>query len=1187
MLKKIILINSANFSFLDIDLSRDLFFLGDNGSGKTTVIRAIHYLFNGDIQNLGIPRDKESFKEYYFKYENSYIIYVLHDFFIFMYKRGGEIVKLFSKQKFDISKIIDDNSNIYDFSDIRKYIRLANLKVTIRGVDEYRRIIYGQDNNYLDFQLTSIKNYNTFIGLFNQVFNIDKSIIDSKSIKKAIQQTLDYKTNLIDFNYEYFLNEINQFQSDYKFFRDFEKRKESIDKAQLLRDNLLELETDIKRTKKRILYRVEKERELFEELKVELQANSKYIDRLKKWRYKRAKRLKKCKESLYKSIDNLKLDIKEIERLRDKFTKSRILENKNLADRYEELKEEFNRLNREKYILEKSLTTQIDTINREIEELIYKRDKRLVREREDREDNEIRELNRDLKESIEKLRLDFERYKESRELELNDINRELDEIEKRDIKLKEEFLKDRDKYHKKLERLKSEKNSRVDEQNRYISEIKSSILDINRDIKEISINIEDKNRDYKREKDNRDREYYEARDDLDREILKYKNMIFSKRGSFKEFLNQEVDGWEYELYPILDDTLLDREVDELKPKLLDNQNLFGIEIITTHLKKILTPIEAEEKIRDINRDIKNLEESYNSSLFKLKEEYDSSILKLVNKREILLKEIKEKEKLIEEISSSNKIEKWFKSAKDELDRDFNLVEERYKKDKEDLESIKLNRVNIKNNIILDIKHKDRYLKREIDRLNRENIEKIKNIRDKFNSWLREKQHKINMEIAKKEASKESITKDEILDNLKKEIIKVENRKDRARDAKKFLEEYDLVKEKIGSLHLKKSELKRMENRIELFSKRVENRIEIYKEKIEDIQNRNRDIDFQISKLKKGENRFLNLKEDFSNCAKEETDIYLYKLIEDLNRLKGDNIDKKINLKRELDRLNSLKYTHYLNINFEFDEYDRVEYISNLPMILNKLDEIIEFRKKQIDFIKKSSHSNFKNFTEKLPSKINIFNDIETNFLKQIKRVKSNLSMVDFGVISNISIDTKIGDKKSIARYLKELRVEIDRLSGLLHEQSLWYDQKEVIKELDILEKKFKSIKNELKGDAISIIDTIDLSLSFDENGKRKRGLSQIKNESSTGGSILLKIAIAISILELFIKESNRAFFLIVDEVSRLHSNNQEKLREFANSKGFGIIFVTPEPTYSKPKWIKYYRFEKSSDGEFEVIELNR
>jgi hypothetical protein len=60
-------------------------------------------------------------------------------------------------------------------------------------MSEYRDIVYGHDKRYLDFMFAPIKNSDIFLGLFNEIFNIDKSIIDAKSIKKAIQTTLDYE----------------------------------------------------------------------------------------------------------------------------------------------------------------------------------------------------------------------------------------------------------------------------------------------------------------------------------------------------------------------------------------------------------------------------------------------------------------------------------------------------------------------------------------------------------------------------------------------------------------------------------------------------------------------------------------------------------------------------------------------------------------------------------------------------------------------------------------------------------------------------------------------------------------------------------------------------------------------------------------------------------------------------------
>jgi len=181
-LKEIILINSANFDFARVKLDKDLFFLGDNGSGKTSFIRAIHFLYSGDIKTVGIPNDKEGFKEYYFKYEDSYIVYLFDEIFILMYKSSNDIVKIFSAQKFDIDKIRDGNE-LKDAKEIRAYAKnRAYFNTAKRGVSEYSDILYGLDKKYLDFNIASIQNKDTFLKLFHSVFNIDKAIIDSKSI---------------------------------------------------------------------------------------------------------------------------------------------------------------------------------------------------------------------------------------------------------------------------------------------------------------------------------------------------------------------------------------------------------------------------------------------------------------------------------------------------------------------------------------------------------------------------------------------------------------------------------------------------------------------------------------------------------------------------------------------------------------------------------------------------------------------------------------------------------------------------------------------------------------------------------------------------------------------------------------------------------------------------------------------
>ena len=204
----------------------------------------------------------------------------------------------------------------------------------------------------------------------------------------------------------------------------------------------------------------------------------------------------------------------------------------------------------------------------------------------------------------------------------------------------------------------------------------------------------------------------------------------------------------------------------------------------------------------------------------------------------------------------------------------------------------------------------------------------------------------------------------------------------------------------------------------------------------------------------------------------------------------------------------------------------------------------------------------------------------------VAKVNKKLKEVDFGVISGIKIESNFIDDNSIAKLLRVLKEKLDEISIIFKRDSLFFDSNESYKKLKEIEEIFLKIKKELKSDKISLTDTIELSLSFIENGVKKNNIIQIKNESSTGGSMLLKIAIAISILKVFIKESLGIFYLIVDEVSRLHSQNQKKLKKFANENGFKIIFVTPEPVFANTKELIYYKFIKINDS-FDVIELNR
>ena len=67
-LNRIIFINSAAIRYSEIQLDGNIHFIGTQGVGKSTILRAILFFYNADAQRLGIPVEKKSYQEYYFPY---------------------------------------------------------------------------------------------------------------------------------------------------------------------------------------------------------------------------------------------------------------------------------------------------------------------------------------------------------------------------------------------------------------------------------------------------------------------------------------------------------------------------------------------------------------------------------------------------------------------------------------------------------------------------------------------------------------------------------------------------------------------------------------------------------------------------------------------------------------------------------------------------------------------------------------------------------------------------------------------------------------------------------------------------------------------------------------------------------------------------------------------------------------
>jgi len=1175
-MNKIYFFNAANFSFAEIDLrKKNVFFVGDNGSGKTTAIRAIHYYYNSDVKALGIDPNKESFKDFYFKYDNSFIIYEFEDYFVLMYKRSGDIKRIFSRQKFDVNRVLKGDE-IISLKEVINYANEASLKYRPQTNEEYKKIIYGLDRQRLDFKLTTIKNYNTFINLYNKIFNVNKAVFDAKSIKEIIFTTLE-RVEAGEINYEEFANELIDYRHYFIFYKKFKEQNSNIEKLYIYKNALIRLQKEIDEILAKIAYKKEIEEKLVDEIIEDLKNLEKRRRVVLKQFGYFDKKIKAVEKNIESKIFELNATIDEIKSLKEKFSLEKIQN----AEKKVSLKEELNKklINFQTSLNEliKGIKNQVEEIEEEIER--QKREKRILKDKLKEEEVRIkRNLEELYFEKFEKIKEEFIQKEKEFLNQITEIEKEISNREDKKREYQKELNEVNFKFSKKEDEIKAafQKNIEVLKQKKRALQIdKDELLD---EIVKLKRELKKLKNEYEEEVEKVKNHYEKEFKFIDEKIVFYKSILKTKPNSFKEFLNQNVENWEEELYPVIDEKLLSMDIGELKPKVV-SEKVFGIDLDTSKLKSIPTMKEAEEAIEKLNINKQSLQKELENKLVLMEKEFKAKEIEIHSKIEINDEKAKDIDNEFKNIESE--IKSLNEGLKKELNYLHNLKNEEVK-----LIKININKINDKikslNEKISSIRREIRQLKKALDNKKSElEKEKIKELNKKIEELKKEFKQKeilIDEKINELNVKKNKISKDERVEELNREIQKIQNELNDIEKAEMFLKEWEEKKGFIAKYAQFKTDLEKFEKykiKINDFFIKIEKKLNTKLEKIEKkINNKNNELNIVKEGLKKIS--YLKLSD-----KKIETNEYLSRLYDTYKLKDGEFKEKRISLKDTASNIKTALERFViegLEVNFN------LENLANLvDEEIEKVNELYIFKEKKFDVLNKTRLKGLKNLISGiLDKKLDNFEGAKEDFLAQVRRINSNLSKVDFGIIKGIKIEIE-ETKRNILKIFDEIKENIQDLVTLLeNEESLFFDRAESDRKLRKIEELFNIIKKEVKNESFSLIDVVDINVKFIENEKENT-LKLIKNESSTGGSILLKIAIAVSLLELFIKEK-ASLFLILDEVSVLSTKNQKLLKEYVNERGLGVIYVTPDLPLVDVEDIDIYKF-RNVGGEFEVVRL--
>ncbi|MBK0380019.1 ATP-binding protein [Mucilaginibacter segetis] len=204
-LNKIVFINSAGISYADISIDGNVHFIGTQGVGKSTTLRAILFFYNADKLKLGIEKGKRTFDEYYFPYGNSFIVYEVAresgPFCVLAFKSQGRVAFRFIEGPYKKENYINPENKAMSWEQIRGTFSGTNIYTRkIERYEEYRDILYGNNKGlnaeFRKYALIESRQYQNLPRTIQNVFLNSK--LEAEFIKQTIIMSLNEEDVKID-----------------------------------------------------------------------------------------------------------------------------------------------------------------------------------------------------------------------------------------------------------------------------------------------------------------------------------------------------------------------------------------------------------------------------------------------------------------------------------------------------------------------------------------------------------------------------------------------------------------------------------------------------------------------------------------------------------------------------------------------------------------------------------------------------------------------------------------------------------------------------------------------------------------------------------------------------------------------------------------------------------------------------
>lgn len=1191
-LSKIVFINTADKSlrYAEVDLDGNVHLIGDQGAGKSTLLRAILFFYNADTQKLGIPREKKNYNEYYFPYQNSYIVYEVQTetgkFCVLTFKSQGRVAFRFFNSGYDKQHFIDNEGKAFETWDKTRDTFGKDIGYTriVHSYEEYRNILYGNNkglsSEFRKYALLESKQYQNIPRTISNVFLNAK--LDAEFVKETIIKSLNEDEVKIDLttysqthlrNFETNLNDIQIWADKH---RNGQNRVENqAEKVATTYSALRYLEQKKKDLAFQLGYALDNVKE--KQPKVQEQLNTEELkrDRIKNKLSELDKVFEKKKGDIQKQIGEVSGKLKDISTKRKEYKAIKIeailervakkptleLEKNNLSEEKDILTSKFLEIQQRYEVQLKQLENQLATFenNKQTEK--------------NSENGNLLYFKDDLNKQYE---LIYEEIRKQHKVELETANANVKEKDKgiTDHKIKLSEAKHKRFYEVEIENRKAE----IQNVKSTISKAETQVQQAGEKVKNIQREWEFEEKNVKAGTDRKIERQTEEQKKLNKEITKIDNKIENSKNSLYGWLNEHIPDWDKTIGKVIDEENVLFQQGLSPRKISDTDlNFYGINIDTNQINKnvkTVADIQQEQKelkneVQETQQNIANLSAQSNDKLEKLKRKFKP---KIKEQKELIqlceYTQTNSKTKLDEHIVS---LSEWEKKAKSEQkvaiesieNTIFKLSEEKTKAE----EYVGKIETEITKNIDVKRKEKEKKIKLAQQKLDdaikkiEEEIKKEKQRIDEKSAAIRADQKN---ELHTKGADTKRIGKIDLrLSELSFELTFIENNRDTVAEYRKDKRE---LFDKEAEFKNKKKILDKQieteaEKHIQQKTKFVE-QLGIYKAEIEAINKTlsayQDDLDTLVSFVKT--EIYQSVEPFISSYSDEhETEQNCVHLTGELHTTDNTITRRYVELQEAINKFAGNFQENNL-FSFKVKFVEKAEYFEFAEMLKEFVDE------NKISEYKTRVEERFAHIIRQIGRETNSLIEKEGEISKVISEINNDFVARQF-VTAVKSVELKTAQSaNSIFQLLVEIKNYNDENTFNIGKPDLFSTNGQTNKN----EKAISLLKQLIKEMAASREKEITLSDSFEllfkivENNNDTGWVEKLTNVGSEGTDVLVKAMINIMLLNVFKEKASKKqkddfrLHCMMDEIGKLHPNNVKGILKFANDRN--ILLINSSPT---------------------------